>query len=106
MGIISPQGQMGIIMDVKYPRRAVTRGDFDGKASRYDNGWRMSCNYFQQDNPNEKWVLHLADGSLINDPTWVRPPELVEEFLRTNIWIELIDEKIAYMDATGFRKDA
>ncbi len=73
-----------------YPRRVVVREDFNSRG--------MSCNYFQQDNPNDKWRLHLADGSLVDDPAWVRTNELAEELIRQQIWIELLPKEIiSYM---------
>jgi len=76
-------------------RRAVVRSDFNSKS--------MSCNYWQQERPNDLWRLHLADGSLVDDPAWVRLPDLGNELIARQIWIELhSDETIFYMGKKAF----
>ena len=71
---------------MEYPRRAVQRSDFNSRG--------MSCNYFQQDEPGGLWKLHLADSTLVDEPAWTITMELVDEFLREGLWIELLPEEI------------
>lgn len=76
-------------------RRAVVRSDFNSQS--------MSCNYWQQERPNDLWRLHLADGSLVDDPVWIRLPDLGNELIARQHWIELRpDETIFYMGKKAF----
>lgn len=87
----------------QYPRRAVGREEYRF-VHKFSDHNGMSCNYFQQDAPDQIWHLHMADGTLVPDESWTRTTEQVQEFLYKQIWIELTpeDKPISYMGKQAY----